>query len=74
MKTTLSPDDVRTASAPLEESLERFARRFPGDRGERQPIHTVYGGAQLFKSDTTVKLGTLALRALKEYGPDPETF
>ncbi|HVR42028.1 MAG TPA: phosphoenolpyruvate kinase, partial [Thermoanaerobaculia bacterium] len=47
---------------------------FPGDRGERQPIHTVYGGAQLFKSDTTVKLGTLALRALKEYGPDPETF
>src|SRR5438046_5888863 len=48
--------------------------RFPGESGARQPVHTVYGGAHLFKSDTTQKLGVLALRALDEYGPNAETF
>ena len=36
----------------------------------RQPVHVVYGGAHLFKSDTTRKLGKLAERALAEYAPD----
>ncbi|MGH8934875.1 MAG: DUF6986 family protein [Acidimicrobiia bacterium] len=40
----------------------------------RQPIHTVYGGAHLFRADSAGKLGALALRALEEYAPDPETF
>jgi citrate lyase beta subunit len=36
-----------------------------------QPIHTVYGGAHLFKSTTCTKLGALAERAFGEYAPDP---
>jgi hypothetical protein len=40
----------------------------------RQPVHVVYGGADLFKSDTTSKLGTLAERALAEYAPDAATL
>jgi len=40
----------------------------------RQPVHVVYGGAHLFKSDTTRKLGSLAERALAEYAPDGATF
>ena len=40
----------------------------------RQPVHVVYGGAHLFKSDTTRKLGTLAERALAEYAPDAATL
>ena len=36
----------------------------------RQPIHTVYGGAHLFKADTARKLGTTALRTLDEHVPD----
>jgi hypothetical protein len=36
----------------------------------RQPVHVVYGGAHLFKCDTTRKLGTLSERALAEYAPD----
>ncbi len=39
--------------------------------GMRQPVHVVYGGAHLFKSDTVRKLGKLAERALGEYGPTP---
>ncbi len=40
----------------------------------RQPIHTVYGGAHLFKADTARKLGTTALRALDEHAPDARTL
>jgi citrate lyase beta subunit len=40
----------------------------------RQPVHVVYGGAHLFKSDSARKLGTLAERALAEYAPDAATF
>jgi citrate lyase beta subunit len=40
----------------------------------RQPIHTVYGGAHLFKADTAAKLGTAALRVFHEHAPDPDTL
>src|SRR3954470_10797670 len=36
----------------------------------RQPVHTVYGGAHLFKADLARKLGGLALRAFNEHAPD----
>jgi citrate lyase beta subunit len=36
----------------------------------RQPIHTVYGGAHLFKADTPQKLGATALRTLEQHAPD----
>ena len=51
-----------------------FARRYPGEAGARQPVHTVYGGAQLFKHDMARKLGDVALRALDEYAPDAQTL
>lgn len=35
----------------------------------RQPVHTVYGGAHLFRPDTIRKLGDIALRTLKTYAP-----
>ena len=41
-----------------------------GERPARQPVHTVYGGAHLFTSDTTAKLGAIALRTLRDYAPD----
>jgi citrate lyase beta subunit len=41
---------------------------------DRQPVHTVYGGAHLFRSYTAGRLGARALQALEEYAPDPETF
>ncbi|HEX6160955.1 MAG TPA: phosphoenolpyruvate kinase, partial [Thermoanaerobaculia bacterium] len=74
MKTSFSGDELRALTAPLDAALEPFVARFPGSAGERQPVHTVYGGAQLFKSDTTTKLGETALRFLDEYGQDATTF
>src|SRR6266404_3065378 len=53
---------------------QEFARTHPGESGRRQPVHVVYGGAHLFKSDTCSRLGTLAQHALAEYAPDPATL
>jgi len=47
---------------------------YPGEPEDRQPVHTVYGGAHLFRADSARKLGVAALAALDEYAPDPRTF
>ena len=47
-----------------------FQQKYPGDKPDRQPVHTVYGGANLFKSDTAVKMGDIALRNLRTYAPN----
>lgn len=70
----LSDADVRGVTSALEKPLADLAARFPGESGQRQPVHTVYGGAHLFKSDTAPRLGALALRALSEHAPDAPTF
>ena len=72
--TTLTAEE---SSALLTRVLADFAelqRRYPGESGKRQPVHTVYGGGHLFKSDTAKKLGVLALRALDEHAADAFTF
>lgn len=74
MKTSLSPESLREIESGLKASNADFAERYPGESGKRQPVHTVYGGAHLFKSDTARRLGALALRSLKEYGSDAFAF
>ncbi len=48
-----------------------FNEKYPGPTPDRQPVHTVYGGAQLFRAETTGRLGQLALESMKVYGRDP---
>lgn len=40
------------------------------DPKSRAPVHVVYGGANLFKSDTIDKLGRIALKSLETYAPN----
>jgi citrate lyase beta subunit len=40
----------------------------------RQPVHTVYGGAHLFRADTARRLGDAALRMFRELLDDPREF
>jgi citrate lyase beta subunit len=47
-----------------------FSGIYPGDRPVRQPVHTVYGGAQLYKAETTQRLGELALSSFDTYAPN----
>jgi hypothetical protein len=58
----------------LREANEEFTRHYPGESGRRQPLHTVYGGAHLFKSDTATRLGSLARRSLDQFAPDFLSF
>ena len=41
---------------------------------DRQPVHTVYGGAQLFKPETPARLGANALELVRKYTPDASSF
>ncbi|MGD0298579.1 MAG: phosphoenolpyruvate kinase [Bryobacteraceae bacterium] len=41
---------------------------------ERQPVHTVYGGAHLFKSEVASTLGAMALETMRTYASDPRAF
>jgi citrate lyase beta subunit len=67
-----------TKLAALRERLANANRevtaRYPVDAGHRQPVHTVYGGAHLFKADLPAKLGKVALAALDQYGGAPAEF
>ena len=65
---------MQEITAALKPALAKFAARYPGETGRRQPVHTVYGGAHLFKSDTAPRLGALALRSFETYAPDAEAF
>jgi len=58
------------ASSALREANLAFARAHPGESPGRQPVHTVYGGAQLFAADSAPKLGAIALRAMDQYADD----
>ena len=68
-----NPSSVENGAsfAELAQANRAFARRYPGPTPDRQPVHTVYGGAHLFRAETTRRLGALALDAMATYGRDP---
>ena len=73
-RTTLSMGELETIAGRVRAANLAFAKRYPGEEATRQPVHTVYGGAQLFRADAAEKLGGVAMRALEEYAPDPSTL
>ena len=74
MTTTLSESHFNTAFLALDVANAAFMKTYPGDSGARQPVHTLYGGAQLYKAGTTAKIGELALQHFATYAPDAETL
>jgi len=70
MKTSIPEQERDALLKELGNANHEFQKKYPGDKPDRQPVHTVYGGANLFKSDTAIKMGEIALRNLKTYAPD----
>src|SRR5712691_11761819 len=70
MKTSLPESSLQAINEGLRLSNTAFMHEYPGETGRRQPVHTVYGGAHLFKSDSAPRLGRVAERAMAEYAPD----
>ena len=74
MNISLPSHRVDELSVELVEPAHAYIDRYPGETGGRQPVHSVYGGAQLFKADTATRLGVLARQALEQHAPDAGTF
>ena len=66
--TTLGPAELDEADARLAETDAFLARAYPGETGERQPVHTVYVPGHRFAADTVRSWGDQALTALGEAG------
>ncbi|MFJ7899950.1 DUF6986 family protein [Streptomyces sp. NPDC096198] len=60
-------EEVGAFLAPVDDELRR---RYPGDPGTRQPVHTVYVPGDTFAADTVRSWGATALAALDEHAPD----
>lgn len=74
MKLTLTHDEVQSYYKTLSDSNAVFKADYPADSSARQPVHTVYGGANLFKSGFVAKLGENALKTLETYAPNFAVF
>ncbi|MDC3957284.1 DUF6986 family protein [Polyangium jinanense] len=75
MKTSLTSENLPHATlARLAQANRDFVQAFPGEPSRRQPVHTVYGGAHLFKARTCQRSGEVALDVMRTYAPDPVTF
>ena len=74
MKKSLTDESLGDLSTRLQQANKNFADVYPGETGKRQPVHTVYGGAHLFKSDSAARLGALARRSLDQFAPDFMSF
>jgi len=64
-------EEISALLAPVDAEL---ARRYPGDPGTRQPVHTVYVPGDVFAADTVRSWGDRALAALDEHAPDAASF
>jgi len=70
----LNADNMRDSLSRLSEANRRIAEAYPGERADRQPVHTVYGGGHLMAPDVAQKLGAAGLNTLQHYAPDAPTF
>ncbi|MFL1379947.1 DUF6986 family protein [Nocardiopsis protaetiae] len=70
-----SPRDLADLVAGLDSRLAgadaRLGREYPGARGDRQPVHSVYVPADRVGPGLAADWGAQALAALDEYAPEP---
>ena len=71
---SVSPRALQPILVRLRKANRDNGRLYPGEDHARQPVHTFYGGAHLFKSDSIGKLGTAARLALEDYAPDASSL
>jgi citrate lyase beta subunit len=74
MQPSLSDELLKPIIEQLRRSNLGAAKNYPGETGKRQPVHTVYGGAHLFRADSARRLGQVAERALTENAADFVVF
>src|SRR3954451_17961732 len=61
-----------TLDEELAAAAAALAEHYPGDRGVRQPVHTVYVPADRYTATTVTDWGRAALQALDAHGGTAE--
>lgn len=74
MTLSLTETELAPLMEALGESNQAFESRYPGITLDRLPVHTLYGGAHLFRKETPAKLGNLAVRHLDTYAADSDAL
>ncbi|NQW44170.1 MAG: phosphoenolpyruvate kinase [Deltaproteobacteria bacterium] len=74
MKMTFDENSTASILQRLHQANKKFVGLNPGTTHDRQPVHTVYGGAQIFSSETAKKMSETALKNFKQYAPDAATL
>ena len=74
MKKKLSQQRLKEIFQPLETANNSHQKIYPDLLKNQQPLHTVYGGAHLFKSNLVEKLGNTAKKIFLGYAPDSVTL
>lgn len=67
----LGPDDYALFDTVLADADEALTRRYPGDAGTRQPVHTVYVPADRYRAGTVADCGRQALDLLDQHAATP---
>lgn len=70
MTSTLGQAETDALLGELDAANQAFQKHYPGASSRRQPCHTVYGGAQLYKNGAGQKLGDLGRKSLEAYAPN----
>lgn len=70
MTSSFTPENIGEIKNHLKISNARFSENYPGESPDRQPVHTVYGGAHIFKENTVVKMGVGAINHIRTYVPN----
>jgi citrate lyase beta subunit len=74
VRTTIPEGAMNALLDAVHDGNRRVRETYPGPLAERQPVHTVYGGAHLFAWNIAEKLGTLALRSVNEFAPTSQAL
>lgn len=74
MKLSLTSAESDRFCQSLARSNGLLARHYSATSFARQPVHSVYGGAHLFKAGFVRKLGDGALASLQTYARTAEEF
>ena len=74
MGLTIPANKKEQIFSKLKAANTAFQEIYPGDKPDRQAVHTLYGGANLFNAEATAKMGARALEIFNTYAPDFVSF
>ena len=74
MGTSLNSNDLERFIATLNNANQAFASRYTSTGTTRLPIHTLYGGAHLFKKDVVAKLAQIAQDHITSFALNAEAL